>query len=87
LSRPRDLEELRTVLHHQGNVITGTETGVPQQMGQPVGAFVEIPVRGDQSRSGHDDGRAIGMLVGLKAQVALVGHRIASLGLRPTDCG
>ena len=78
LSRPGDLEELRTVLHHQGNVIAGTEAGISQEMGKPVRAFIEVPVRGDEARPGHDDGRVIRVLLGSKAQVELVGHRITS---------
>ena len=76
MSRPGDLEELRTVLHHQSNVVARTETGVAQEMGNPVGAFIEILVGGGESRSGHDDRRSIRVLFGSGAQVELVAHRI-----------
>src|ERR1019366_1426628 len=52
---PHHLTIARVVLHHDGEVVAGTEAALAQQSGQADGACIELPVRHD-SAVAHDDG-------------------------------
>jgi hypothetical protein len=68
LGRPRHLQELAVVLHQHGDVVAAADAAGPQGPGQADGAVLQLGVGHDLARGGHDDGRGVGRLGGVRAR-------------------
>ena len=75
LRGPGGLDERRPVLHHQGHVVAGPESGVAEGVRQAVRALVQVAVGRHLAGARHDDRGLVGSQGGLRTQVEGGGRR------------
>lgn len=86
LGAPCQLEVVDVVLHEERHMTARRRAPVPQEVGEPVGALVDLAVRQRLSGARHDDGRGLRMPAGLAAEVERE-VRIRGHDVQPRDSG